>query len=296
VGGTLSELPYLRMHGCGNDYVFLDCYQNAVPEDLSSLSRFVSDRHRAVGSDGLVLMLPSDNPAAVARMRMFNADGSEGSLCGNALRCMAMWLHQTGRAGHSFQIAMAERLIGVQIVDSEPTLRRALVRIDVGRPGRLTAEPGIGGCVRRQSLADVQVPGLLGQPLHVSLGNPHTVFFVDSIPAIPFERLGPQIERHSAFPDRTNVEFVEISDRSASVLTVRVWERGSGETLACGSGACAVAIAAVAAGHLQSGQAVSVQMAGGLLRVLLSDDLQPRLEGPAEECCRGTILWPRGHV
>lgn len=293
VGAALSELPYLRMHGCGNDYVFLDCFQNAASHDLSGLARFISDRHRAAGSDGLVLMLPSDTPAAVARMRMFNADGSEGSLCGNALRCMAMWLHQTGRAGRTFQIAMAERLIGVQIVDSEPGLRRAMVRIDVGRPGVLNSQPGISGCVRQQALAGVQVPGLLGQPLHVSLGNPHTVFFVHAIGAVPFDRLGPQIESHPAFPDRTNVEFVEISDRSENRLTVRVWERGSGETLACGSGACAVAIAALAAGHLQSFQAVSVQMAGGLLRVLVSADLQLQLEGPAEECCRGSILWPR---
>lgn len=293
VGAALAELPYLRMHGCGNDYVFLDCFQNAAPHDLSGLARFISDRHRAAGSDGLVLMLPTDTPAAVARMRMFNADGSEGSLCGNALRCMAMWLHQTGRAGRTFQIAMAERLIGVQIVDSEPRLRRAMVRIDVGRPGVLNSQPGISGCVRQQALAGVQVPGLLGQPLHVSLGNPHTVFFVPAIAAVPFDRLGPQIESHPAFPDRTNVEFVEISDRSENRLTVRVWERGSGETLACGSGACAVAVAALAAGHLQSFQAVSVQMAGGLLRVLLSADLQLQLEGPAEECCRGSILWPR---
>lgn len=293
VGAALSELPYLRMHGCGNDYVFLDCFQNAASHDLSGLARFISDRHRAAGSDGLVLMLPSDTPAAVARMRMFNADGSEGSLCGNALRCMAMWLHQTGRAGRTFQIAMAERLIGVQIVDSEPGLRRAMVRIDVGRPGVLNSQPGISGCVRQQPLAGVQVPGLLGQPLHVSLGNPHTVFFVHAIGAVPFDRLGPQIESHPAFPDRTNVEFVEISDPSANRLTVRVWERGSGETLACGSGACAVAVAALAAGHLQSFQAVSVQMAGGLLRVLVSADLQLQLEGPAEECCRGSILWPR---
>lgn len=293
MGAALAELPYLRMHGCGNDYVFLDCFQNAAPHDLSGLARFISDRHRAAGSDGLVLMLPSDTPAAVARMRMFNADGSEGSLCGNALRCMAMWLHQTGRAGRTFQIAMAERLIGVQIVDSEPGLRRAMVRIDVGRPGVLNSQPGISGCVRQQALAGVQVPGLLGQPLHVSLGNPHTVFFVPAIAAVPFDRLGPQIESHPAFPDRTNVEFVEISDRSENRLTVRVWERGSGETLACGSGACAVAVAALAAGHLQSFQAVSVQMAGGLLRVLLSADLQLQLEGPAEECCRGSILWPR---
>lgn len=293
MGAALAELPYLRMHGCGNDYVFLDCFQNAAPHDLSGLARFISDRHRAAGSDGLVLMLPTDTPAAVARMRMFNADGSEGSLCGNALRCMAMWLHQTGRAGRTFQIAMAERLIGVQIVDSEPRLRRAMVRIDVGRPGVLNSQPGISGCVRQQALAGVQVPGLLGQPLHVSLGNPHTVFFVPAIAAVPFDRLGPQIESHPAFPDRTNVEFVEISDRSENRLTVRVWERGSGETLACGSGACAVAVAALAAGHLQSFQAVSVQMAGGLLRVLLSADLQLQLEGPAEECCRGSILWPR---
>ena len=290
----MSELQYLRMHGCGNDYVFLDCFQNPPPQDPAALSRFISDRHRAVGSDGLVLILPSDVPTAVARMRMFNADGSEGSLCGNALRCMAMWLHQSGRAGPAFQIVMAERLIGVQIVHSDSDCRRAVVRIDVGRPAVLSADSGVRSCVREQPLADVAVPGLQGLPLHVSLGNPHTVFFVQSIAAVPFEQLGPRIERHAAFPDRTNVEFVEISRLSAAnQATVRVWERGSGETLACGSGACAVAVAAVAAGHLHSGLPISVQMAGGLLRVLISDELELQLEGLAEECCRGTVLWPR---
>ncbi len=294
MSGMLSELQYLRMHGCGNDYVFLDCFRNRAPEDPAGLSRYVSDRHRAVGSDGLVLMLPSDVPGAVARMRMFNADGSEGSLCGNALRCMAMWLHQSGRAEALFQIVMAERLIGVQIVESDADWRRAVVRIDVGRPAVLSTDPGVRCCVREQTLADVQVPGLVGSPLHVSLGNPHTVFFVQSIPAVPFELLGPRIERHAAFPDRTNVEFVEISGLSAAnAATVRVWERGSGETLACGSGACAVAVAAVAAGHLHSRLPISVQMTGGLLRVLVSEDLELQLEGMAEECCRGTVLWPR---
>ena len=294
VSEAASELSYVRMHGCGNDYVFLDCFHHAIPADPPALARFISDRHRSAGSDGLVLMLPSDVPAAVARMRMFNADGSEGSLCGNALRCMALWLQQTGKAAGSFQIVMANRLIAVQIIGSEPALRRGMVRIGVGRPEVLRAAVGVQACVRPIELPDVNVPGLIGQPLHVSLGNPHTVFFVKSLANLPFEQLGPRIERHSAFPNRTNVEFVQLSDVvSANMAKVRVWERGSGETQACGSGACAVAVAAVSVGYLRDTDAVQVQMAGGLLRVLLGADLQLELEGPAEECCRGTILWPR---
>jgi diaminopimelate epimerase len=131
---AMQRIPFLKMHGCGNDYVYIDAISNPVSYDLSRLAMNVSDRHRSVGGDGLVLMLPSATPTAAARMRMFNADGSEGSLCGNALRCMALWLHQTNHAGNSFQIEMGSRLIDVTIIASNTDNGSGIVRVQIGKP------------------------------------------------------------------------------------------------------------------------------------------------------------------
>ena len=139
--GTRALIPFIKMHGCGNDYVFLDCFSNPVPKDPSTLAVNISHRNRGVGGDGLVLMMPPECSNSVARMRMFNSDGSEGSLCGNALRCMAMWLHQSGLAGPEFRIAMSDRLMPVRILHSDEQHRVAQVRIEVGPPIVQTRRP-----------------------------------------------------------------------------------------------------------------------------------------------------------
>jgi diaminopimelate epimerase len=284
-------IPFIKMHGCGNDYVYLDCFGNPVPENPQRVASVLSDRHRSIGADGLVLMLPGDSPGAVARMRMFNADGSEGDLCGNALRCMAMWLHQTGRAGTEFRIAMAERTIDVTIVSSNPDLRQANVIVTLGTPDPVNlSASGRSSFVKSVDLSGLTLPVLRSAPVHVSLGNPHTVLFVDSLEHVDFAGLGPLIERHPEFPNRTNVEFVEVTGpRSARV---RVWERGSGETLACGSGACAVVIAGTCNRAISEAEPISVVMAGGHLRVRWDADNLVHLEGPAEEAFRGMVeIW-----
>lgn len=287
-------IPFIKMHGCGNDYVFLDCFSNPVPKDPAALAVAISDRNRGVGGDGLVLMLPSEIGDAVARMRMFNSDGSEGSLCGNALRCMAMWLHQSGLASDEFRIVMGDRLMPVSILHSDVQRRIARVRIEVGQP--IVQSPLAAGrlkFVREIDLSDLCLPMLTLPPQFVSMGNPHTILFVHSLKDVDFNVLGPAIECHREFPNRTNVEFVEIQQADSatpSAANVRVWERGSGETMACGSGACAVAVAGQASGLLSDGIPIQITMRGGNLTIDWDSSNAVFLEGPAEEAFRG--LFP----
>ena len=299
-------IPFIKMQGCGNDYVFLDGFSGPLPADPAQLAVQMSDRHRGIGADGLVLMLPPDSDTCAARMRMFNADGSEGSLCGNALRCMAMWLHQSGRCGTQFAISMGVRSITAQILESCVEARTAVVRVLIGKPVQLNS--GVADNSRfvkhlsASDLTDVTLPKLISPVAHVSMGNPHTVLFVPSLCDVDVEQLGAMIETHPFFPHRTNVEFVEIAAPSVSTnpnfapadARVRVWERGSGETLACGSGACAVAVAASGAGLLSNRNSVVISMPGGALRVLWDDDFNVNLEGPAVEVFRGA--FPSGSV
>ncbi|MFM7058006.1 MAG: diaminopimelate epimerase [Planctomycetota bacterium] len=285
----MTILRYIRMHGCGNDYVFIDAFTQPPPAHPDALAHRLSDRHRSVGGDGLVLMLPSTRPDCHARMRMFNADGSEGTLCGNALRCMALWLHHAGRAPRCLTIEMQDRSITAEILTttSQSTLAGS-VRITLPTPQTLAPLlPPPASFTRPTSLPDVHVPGLLYPALEADPGNPHVVFFVRHLSDVPLERLGPVIEHHPAFPNRTNVEFAEQFEPNA--FRVRVWERGSAETQACGSGACAVTLAAASIPLIDPRQPVLVQMTGGPLRVHLHTDGSLQLEGPAEECCQGTV-------
>lgn len=284
----MADIPFIKMHGCGNDYVFLDCFGNPVPKNPGRVAEVLSDRHRSIGSDGLVLMLPGDVPGAVARMRMFNADGSESGLCGNALRCMGMWLHQTGLTGTEFRIAMADRVIDVRIRDSDHERHRAIVTVTLGQPAPVNHSlSGRLSFVQPVTLTGLTLPELTSPAVHVSMGNPHTVLFVDSLETVDFARLGPLIESHPEFPHRTNVEFAEVRDPASA--RVRVWERGSGETQACGSGACAVVVAGTCGGLFSDTSLISIAMAGGELRVLWDSAILVHLEGPAEEAFRGVI-------
>lgn len=289
----MTSLPFIKMHGCGNDYIFIDgmnwssAQTNAF--DFTAVARRVSDRHRSIGGDGLVAMLASDRSDADARMRMFNADGSEGNLCGNALRCMAMWLHQSGHCGTRCRIEMHDRVIGAEIIHSDSIRKCAIVRVDIGRPVVLApAASGLQKYVRHTILNDIQ---LHGQPLRiveVSMGNPHAMIIVEDLAEVPFEVIGPQVERHPAFPKRTNVEFVQITGSNRA--RVRVWERGSGETQACGSGACATGVMGWATDQFLLSQPVEIQMRGGNLLVHMSAEECVSLEGAAEESARGHLI------
>ena len=288
----MDLLPFIKMHGCGNDYVFVDATAWTATEsstfDSAAVARQVSDRHRSIGGDGLVVMLASDRSDADARMRMFNADGSEGTLCGNALRCMAMWLHQSGRNGPRCRIAMHERLIDAEVLSSEPASKRASVRVAIGTPVVVSpATTGLQQYVRHVTVPDVLLHGEPLQLIAVLMGNSHAIIQVDDLKAVPFDAIGPRVERHPEFPDRANVEFVQVTGASSAI--VRVWERGSGETQACGSGACATAIMGCATGLFQPNAAVQIRMTGGDLIVELSADHIVSLEGPAEESFRGEV-------
>ncbi|MBL8818233.1 MAG: diaminopimelate epimerase [Planctomyces sp.] len=296
----MASLSFIKMHGCGNDYVYLDGFSGSLPVDLQEFARRVSDRHTGIGSDGLVVMLPPDQKDTHARMRMFNSDGSEGSMCGNALRCMAMWLFQSGLAPRTQRISIASEVVSACVLESSSTDRSAVITIDMGipsvmklaDPARIFLQGSDAGRTRsvlpvQQVLVDVP---LISEPLElacVSMGNPHAVVFVDSLANLPFSVLGPFLETHSLFPDRANIEFVQVI--SDTLAHVRVWERGSGETRACGSGACAVAAAGFKTDRFSPDQLVTVQMMGGSLLIRQTADQHLHLTGPAQESFRGTL-------
>ena len=288
----MHHLTFIKMNGCGNDYVFIDAmdWTSAAFRqlDAASTAKRISDRHRSVGSDGLVMMLASDKNDADARMKMYNADGSEGTLCVNALRCMAMWLHQSGRCEAHCRIAMHDRIITAEVLSSDMNRKQANVRIDIGTPVVVSPDAvGLLKFLRQSTLADVLLKGNPLQLTAVSMGNPHAIVLVDDVQSVAIETLGPEIERHSLFPDRTNVEFVQVTGGDSAI--VRVWERGSDETQACGSGACAAAVMGCASGLFSVDQPIQIRMNGGDVFVRMSVDHEVSLEGPAEESFRGEV-------
>jgi diaminopimelate epimerase len=296
----MASLSFIKMHGCGNDYVYLDGFSGSLPVDLEQFARRVSNRHTGIGADGLIVMLPPDHEDAHARMRMFNSDGSEGSMCGNALRCVAMWLFQSGLAPRDHRIAIGPRVVSASVLDSSSVDRSAVVTIDMGVPSETElshkahislrrSEPGAEQVLFPVQLVLIDVPLML-KPLElacVSMGNPHAVAFIDTLEDLPFNVLGPFLETHSCFPDRANIEFVQVI--SNTLAQVRVWERGSGETQACGSGACAVAAAGFKTGRFSPDQQVTIQMMGGSLLIRQTTDQRLHLTGPAQESFRGTL-------
>ena len=264
--GERMKLEFTKMHGCGNDYIFFNCLDIEIncPESLSVL---LSDRHFGIGGDGIVLMLPSD--IADAKMRMFNLDGSEGKMCGNAIRCVAKYLFDN-KIIDSLKMNI-ETLSGIkELFLSTQNGLVSSVKVNMGRaelvPEKIPAKFS-GQSVIAQRIA---ANGTEYTVTCVSMGNPHAVIFCDSIDNLDLSKIGPELENHVLFPDRINVEFVEVLEKNR--LKMRVWERGSGETLACGTGACASAVAAVLNGHCDKGQDISVLLLGGELIINYTDD------------------------
>ena len=239
-------MRFTKMHGLGNDYIFLNCLES-TPEDLPGLARRLSHRHFGVGGDGIVCVCPSQR--ADFRMRMFNADGSEGALCGNGIRCFGKYVYDKGLTDKrhlTIETGAGERELSLLIEHGVVT----------------GAAVGMGAPVLGAAVA-LPLEGVAYTAIPVSMGNPHAVIEVSGPAALELKRLGPLVERHPAFPHRVNAEFVRVLDRRT--LEMRVWERGSGETLACGTGACAGAAAMISAGKLDR-EAV-VRLAGGELSV-----------------------------
>jgi diaminopimelate epimerase len=285
-GSEGDIVHFTKMQGAGNDYVYIDCFSQPVPHDPVGLSRAVSDRHFGIGSDGLILICPSDK--ADARMRMFNADGSEAEMCGNGVRCVAKYVYEHGLVRKP--VLSVETGRGILKLDLETvggTVRQ--VRVDMGEP---ILEPA---CIPIALVSAVNVP--LELPGHrfpvtcVSMGNPHCIVFVEALTDAWVLGIGPQVEKHAAFPRRTNVEFVQVN--RPDDMTIRVWERGSGETLACGTGACAVAVAGVLVGRSQ--RQVTIHLPGGDLQLSWSaNDNHVYMTGPAVEVFSGD--WPESDL
>jgi diaminopimelate epimerase len=277
-------MRFTKMHGLGNDYVYVDAFGQPSPTDPSKLAVAISDRHFGVGSDGLIIIMPSDR--ADARMRMFNADGSEGEMCGNGVRCVAKYVFDRGlvrKPRISVQTGRGVLTLDLEIEDGKA--RR--VKVDMGAP----------------ILDAAQIPTLLpGDPpievpvttegrtlavTAVSMGNPHAVVFVSDIMDFPLESLGPQIEHHPMFPRRVNFHIVEVIGRNE--VRMRTWERGSGITLACGTGACAVCVAGILSGRTD--RRILAHLPGGDLDLEWSEaSSSVFMTGPATEVFSGE--WP----
>jgi len=285
--GTQKNLvPFVKMHGCGNDYVYIDCRERAI-EEPEKLARRLSDRHFGIGSDGLILICPSET--AAYRMRMFNSDGSEAEMCGNGIRCFAKYLFdrglikddeariETGAGVLRVQIfAEGDAATSVRVNMGTPRLERSDIPMD-GPPGQAVDEE-----------LTIEVPHEGTVPLRftaVSMGNPHAVIFVDDVTGYRVAVHGPLVENHRLFPRRTNTEFVQVIGRGE--LKMRVWERGAGETLACGTGASAACVAGVLNG--KTDRTVVVHLPGGDLELEWADDGCVYLTGPAEEVFEGTL-------
>lgn len=276
-------MRFTKMHGAGNDYVYINCFEPVQLGDIPKLAIAMSDRHIGVGGDGIVLICPSEK--ADARMRMFNADGSESEMCGNAIRCVAKYVFdhgicrkdvlkiETGRGVLTLQLStVGGKVDRARVNMSHPILKSAEI------PTTLPGDPPVK--------APLEVAGRQLAVTCVSMGNPHCVTFVDEVTDDWVLNVGPKIEHHPAFPRRVNAEFIQVISPRETVM--RVWERGSGETLACGTGACASVVAGVLAGVNE--RKVTVHLRGGDLEIEWADSNEVFMTGPATEVFSGD--WP----
>lgn len=283
---------FTKMEGIGNDYIYINNLEEQIPEDrLPALSRAVADRHFGVGSDGLIVVLPPRHPEHDFRFRMFNADGSESEMCGNGMRCFARFVYERGLTDKTtLLIETGAGIIVPQIVLDDQG-RVSGVRVDMGPPRLKSTELPMAG-PEREPVIDETV-AVAGQPFTftaVSMGNPHIVIFGGDPDQVDLATIGPRLEVHPLFPRRTNVHFAQVL--GPAELKMRTWERGSGITLACGTGACAVLVAA----HLKglAGRKALIHLPGGDLQIEWSEpDGHIYMTGPATEVCTGvfTRAW-----
>lgn len=276
-------MRFTKMQGCGNDYVFVDCFRERV-DDPARTARKVSDRHFGIGSDGLILIKPSKR--ADFAMDMYNADGSSGAMCGNGIRCLAKYVYDHGlTAGDRITVETGSGIKEILLKVKDRRVRE--VQVDMGPPEFSAAR--IPVLTDREQAVDVpvRIRGKEYRYTAVSMGNPHAVVPVEDTESLDLASLGPAFEHFRDFPDRINTEFVRILD--PETLQMRVWERGSGETLACGTGACAAAVAAVRNGWIP-GRTVRVFLKGGILKICWDPQSgSVFLTGPAETVFEGEI-------
>lgn len=279
----MDRIKFTKMHGTGNDYVYVNLFEEKL-ENPSEFSIKISDRHFGIGSDGLICIAPSDT--ADCRMIMFNADGSEGAMCGNGIRCVAKYVYDHGIVKKD-KITI-ETKSGIKHL--ELTIQNGkvvYVRVNMGqailRPEEIPVKDEGEDFIAR----NISVGGKDYVVTCVSMGNPHCVVFTEGIDEMDLEKTGPLFENHPLFPDRINTEFVEVIDRHT--LKMRVWERGSGETISCGTGTCATTVAAVLNGYCDRGEEIEVKIRGGALYDTYLENGEVLMKGPATEVFQGEI-------
>lgn len=269
------KFHFTKMHGTGNDYVYINLFEENVPNP-EELSIRISDRHFGIGSDGLILVAPSE--VADCRMRMYNADGSEGAMCGNGIRCVAKYAYEHGIVKDTH--ITVETKSGIKTL--ELTVEDGLVtyvQVNMGKAILKPAEIPVTAEGEDFIARKMVVDGKEYTATCVSMGNPHCVIFTEGIDDLDLEKIGPKFENHELFPDRINTEFVEIIDEHT--IRMRVWERGSGETISCGTGTCAATVASVLNGYCKQGEEVEIQIRGGKLYDTYLENGEVLMKGPA---------------
>ncbi len=252
-------MKFTKMHGIGNDYVYVNCFKETV-ENPSEVAIKVSNRHFGIGSDGLILIKPSE--VADGKMEMYNADGSQGAMCGNGIRCVAKYMYDYGITDKTS--ISVETKSGIKYLDL--TLKNGkvdTVKVNMGAPILRASEIPVVSEKEQVISEPVTVDGKEWKITCVSMGNPHAITYIDDVKHLEIEKIGPKFENHEIFPDRVNTEFVHVIDRNT--VEMRVWERGSGETYACGTGACAVAVSSILNGLTE--EEVTVKLLGGDLKI-----------------------------
>ena len=275
------KLSFTKMQGCANDYIYLDCRTAGVPENIAVLAQNLSRRHFSIGADGIICICAPRTAGADAMMRIFNADGSEGKMCGNGIRCVAEWLYTHGTEKPKLEI---DTLSGLKTI---ARMGEGLWQVEMGAYSTLPADlPAVN--MGEGPLVDkaLTVEGRTWQVTCISVGNPHCVTVVEDVDSLKLEEIGPAFEHHANFPERINTEFVQVIDPTH--LKMRVWERGSGETWACGTGTCATVAAMTELGICPAGEDVHVQLRGGELTIRVLPGNELRMTGAAETVCEGT--------
>lgn len=276
-------MKFTKMHGIGNDYIYVNCFEEKV-DNPEKVSIYVSDRRKGIGSDGLVMIMPSDK--ADFRMRIFNADGSEAMMCGNATRCIGKYVYDKGLTDKT-EITL-ETNSGIKYLTLFPENGKVeFVEVDMGNAILTPKDIPVNSDKERFISEPVEVDGKEYKITCVSMGNPHAIVYMDDIKDLELEKIGPSFENHKLFPDRINTEFIEVID--SHTLNMRVWERGSGETFACGTGACASVVASVLNGYCNHDEEVTVHLRGGDLKITWNSDGTVIMKGPAALICDGDV-------
>lgn len=277
------NISFSKMHGTGNDYVYVNCFKEKV-DDPSSLSIKVSDRHFGIGSDGLILICPSE--VADVKMAMFNADGSEGMMCGNGIRCVAKYSYDNGIVNKdriTVETKSGIKTLDLTVEDGKVTEVSVDMGVAILKPQDIPVNDNGEDFIARK----ISVLGKEYEVTCVSMGNPHAVIFTNGIDEMELEKIGPFFEKHELFPNQINTEFVEIIDEKT--LKMRVWERGSGETLSCGTGTCAVTVAAVLNGICKRNEEITIKIRGGELKDTYLEDGRVIMKGSATHVFDGVI-------